>query len=147
MFHTGDVYDLKGKALLEYCHPKHIDKLAVEFPNCKIVIAHFGFPHHLETANIVSKNNNVFVDISGTIDQCDTEEERENLLNQYTQDLKRVYSYFPDVKFKTIFGTDYGGEDTSLNQVQPYIKLVENVFSKEEQESVFHGLAEKLYFE
>lgn len=145
IFHSGDVYNPEKDAMLKYAHPIHIDELATKFPKCKIIISHFGFPYHLETANIVSKNKNVFTEVSGTIDKCDSDEEAKNMLNQYTGDLQRVFSYYPDVKAKVMFGTDYGGEDTPLNEVKPYIKLVENVFAKKEQENVFYKLAEEIF--
>jgi len=146
VFHSGDVYDFEGKAVLKYSHPIHIDGIAVKFPKCKIVIAHFGFPYHVEAANVVSKNQNVYTEISGTIDKTDTNEDAENLLNQYTKDLQRVFNYYPDVKAKTMFGTDYGGEHTLLNQIEPYKELVRRIFSKDEKENVFHKLAEDVFF-
>ncbi len=146
IFHSGDVYDFEGKAVLKYSHPIHIDGLAVKFPKCKMVIAHFGFPYHMEAANVVSKNENVYTEISGTIDKPDTNKDAENLLSQYAKDLQRVFNYFPNVKSKTMFGTDYGGEYTPLNQIEPYIELVERVFSKNEQENLFNKLAEGLFF-
>lgn len=146
VFHTGDVWDPIGTAILKYSHPIHVDELAVNFPKCKIIISHFGFPYFLEAANVVSKNKNVFTDVSGTIDDC-SKSEMSALLKQYIADLKRAFAYYPDVKRKTMFGTDYGGEHTPLNQIQPYIDLVKSVFSKKEQENVFHKLAEKVYFQ
>ncbi len=146
IFHSGDVYDPDNKALLEYSHPIYIDKLAVKFPKCKIVISHFGFPYHLEAANVVSKNSNVYTDISGTINKVNNKKEAKNLFNQYLKDLFRVFSYFPDVKKKIMFGTDYCGEDTPLHELESYIKLVKRIFSKNEQKSVFYELAEKIYF-
>lgn len=134
---------MRGEAILKYSHPIHIDGLAIKFPERKIIIAHFGFPYHLEATNVVSKNKNVYTEISATID---TVEEAENILSQYAKDLQRVFAYFPDVKAKTMFGTDYGGENTPLNQVEPYIELAERVFSKDEQESVFNRLAEDVFF-
>lgn len=146
VFHSGDVYNPENDAILKYSHPIYIDELAVKFPKCKIVISHFGFPYYLETANIVSKNDNVYTDISGTLDKTDTEEEADNMLNQYIQDLTRVFNYFPSIKSKTMFGTDFAGEDTPLNLVDPYIKLVESIFSEKDQENVFYKLAEKIFF-
>lgn len=55
-------------------------------------------------------------------------------------------NYFPNIKSKIMFGTDYGGEDTPLREINPYINLVKKVFSKKEQDSVFYQLAEKVYF-
>ena len=66
--------------------------------------------------------------------------------NQYLNDLIRVFNYFPDIKQKIMFGTDFGGEQTPLNLVNPYIDLVNKLFAKKERESVFHALAEKIYF-
>ena len=146
LFHAGDVYDPDGIAELKYSHPIHVDGLAVKFPQCKIVIAHFGFPYHLETANMVSKNTNVYTEISGTILQPDFPKEIENLMNQYAKDLERAFVYFPDVRTKTMFGTDYGGEHTPLNQIEPYIELVKRVFLEDGQEQVYYKLAENIFF-
>ncbi|MFA4930287.1 MAG: amidohydrolase family protein [Patescibacteria group bacterium] len=149
IFHSGDVWNPEGDAILKYSHPIYIDELAVKFPKCKMIISHFGFPYILETVNVVSKNKNVFTEISGTIekDKNSSDKETEELAEQYIKDLKRVFAYFPGVKKKTMFGTDYGGENTPLNQIEPYMKVVESVFTDEEQKSVFGGLAERLFFE
>lgn len=147
IFHSGDVYNPEGGALLKYAQSIYVDELAVKFPKCKIIISHFGFPYFLETATIVSKNENVYTDISGTIDnESFSEKEMRDMLNQYIQDLTRVFSYYPNIKSKVMFGTDYGGEDTPLKEVQPYIILVKRIFSKKEQDNVFYGLAKKLFF-
>lgn len=149
IFHSGDVYDPRGsggKAMLKYSHPIHIDELATQFPDCKIVIAHFGFPYVIETANVVSKNDNVYTEISGTIDEVGPAGKIKALVEQYADDLKRAFTYYPNVRKKTMFGTDYGGEDIPLNQFEPYIELVKEVFSSEEQENVFSGLAKKVFF-
>ncbi|MBI5153364.1 MAG: amidohydrolase family protein [Parcubacteria group bacterium] len=141
IFHSGDVFDRLGTAELKYSHPIHVDSLATHYPQCTIIIAHFGFPYLMETATIVNKNKNVFTEISGTIDTPS-----QDIVDTYTKDLKRVFSYYPAIKQKIMFGTDYGGEHTPLNQIDSYIQLVENVFSTEEQDNVFHKLAEKLFF-
>ncbi len=146
IFHAGDAYDPEGRALLKYSHPLPIDELAIKFPKCKIVIAHFGFPYLMETAAIVNKNKNVYTDISGTIFESSSEGAAKQLVDQYVKDLQCVFTYFPDVKKKTMFGTDFEGGPSPLNQVRPYIDLTEVVFSKDEQERVFSGLAEELFF-
>ncbi|MFC1625416.1 amidohydrolase family protein [Patescibacteria group bacterium] len=147
IFHSGDVWNPEKNALLKYTHPIHVDALAVAFPKCKIIISHLGFPNHLEAANVVSKNDNVYSDVSGTLDACGTTEEADNLIEQYVADLKRIIAYFPDLKNKLMFGSDFSGDDTPLNEIEPYIKTVEAVFDKETQEKVFHQTAEKLFFE
>lgn len=146
IFHCGDVWDPKNKSLLKYSHPIYVDELAVKFPRCKIIISHFGFPYFFETANVVSKNKNVYTDISGTIDKTATKKEMGNRIKQYAADMKRVFNYFPDIKNKVMFGTDFSGDDTPLNLVKPYIETVKKVFFKKEQENIFYKLAEELFF-
>ncbi len=146
IIHSGDVYNPDKTALLKYSHPLYIDELAGKFPNCKIIISHFGFPYYMETANIVSKNKNVYTDISGTIDKQNTKKKEKAIFNQYMRDIERVFAYFPSIKEKIMFGTDYGGEDTPLCEVSPYIKIVNAVFSRKDQDVVLHKLVEKLFF-
>lgn len=63
MFHTGDTY--RKDARVKYAHPLHIDEVAVNFPDLKIVIAHMGNPWVMDCAEVVYKNKNVYADISG----------------------------------------------------------------------------------
>jgi hypothetical protein len=146
IFHTGDFYDPENKALLKYSHPIHIDELANTCPSTSIVISHFGFPHLLETANIVARNPNVYTDISGTIDDCGSARDVKKLMKQYINDLQRVLTYFPSIKMKILFGTDFVADHLSLNKVQPYCKVITSLLNKKEQENAFHLLAEQLYF-
>jgi len=147
LFHSGDFYDPKNESFLKYSHPSHIDELAVKSPGTKIIISHFGFPYFIETANIVSKNKNVFTDISGTIDNWGiSKKEVKILTKQYISDLKRVFNYYPDVKRKVMFASDYSGEKTDLNLVIPYIDVIKNLFKKREREKAFYCLAEDLFF-
>jgi len=147
IFHSGDVYDPHQEALIKYAHPLHIDELARACPETKIVISHFGFPYHLETAMVVSQHPLVFTDISGTIDACGSQKEISVLTNQYITDLKRVLSYYPVVKNKTMYATDYLGEDTVLNQVEPYIKVIKEILDEKLHDHAFNELAGRLYFE
>jgi uncharacterized protein len=147
IFHSGDFYDPANKSLLKYSRSIHVDALATKFPETKIIIAHFGFPYFMETANVVSKNKNVYTDVSGTIDDWGiSKKELSNLTGQYIADLKRVFNYYSDIKSKVMFGSDYSGEDTDLKLVKPYIAVIKNIFNKKEQKNAFHGLAEKLFF-
>jgi len=50
---------------LKYGRPFHVDKVAVDFPELKIILAHVGFPWVEETLTVASKNPNVSVDVSG----------------------------------------------------------------------------------
>jgi predicted TIM-barrel fold metal-dependent hydrolase len=145
IFHSGDFYDpdAKRQPLLKYSQSIHVDELAARHPRMKIIIAHFGFPNHLVTANIVYKNRNVFTDISGTIDG---HVGINGLTRQYIADLKRAFNYYPDVMDKVMFGTDYGGEESDLCRVRPYLDVIRKAFPAERHRSVLEELAERLFF-
>ena len=49
---------------LKYCNPIYVDKVAVDFPNIKIIMAHIGKPWTNEAIEVATKNSNVYVDIS-----------------------------------------------------------------------------------
>ena len=49
---------------LEYTHPRLLEKVAVAFPDLKIVIAHMGHPWFEDTIVLIRKQPNVYADIS-----------------------------------------------------------------------------------
>ncbi|MFX0072949.1 MAG: amidohydrolase family protein [Candidatus Hermodarchaeota archaeon] len=49
---------------LKYCRPIYIDKLAVDFPNIKIIMAHISRPWSEEAIIVAANNRNVYFDIS-----------------------------------------------------------------------------------
>lgn len=65
MIHSGDTYSPKGR--LRYSHPLHIDDVAVDNPELKIVICHIGNPWIRDCMEVVYKNKNVYADISGLV--------------------------------------------------------------------------------
>ena len=60
MLHCGGAY----KGSLEWADPILVDKVALAFPNLKIIIAHFGQPYMEQTAILMRKNENVYADLS-----------------------------------------------------------------------------------
>ncbi|MBD3406234.1 MAG: amidohydrolase family protein [Candidatus Lokiarchaeota archaeon] len=50
---------------VKYARPVYVDKIAAEFPQLKIVLAHVGMPWVSEALMVSAKNPNVSVDISG----------------------------------------------------------------------------------
>jgi len=145
VIHTGDVNDNDGEAVLKYSHPFYVDELAIRFPELKIIAAHLGFPNLLECANVVDKNDNVYTDISGTMIDDLPPKIAIAQYKEYKRDLERILNYFPYIHDKIMFGTDYGGEDTPLNEIDFYIKIVKEVFPKDTHDSVFGGLAQELF--
>lgn len=63
LFHTGNQFHSGTK--LKYCLPIYLDEVAVDFPNLKIIMAHFGFPWVGEAIAIIQRNPNVYFNIAG----------------------------------------------------------------------------------
>jgi ferredoxin len=51
-----------------YGHPRDLDEVASAFPNLKIIMAHFGIPFFDEATELMAKHENVFTDISFTVE-------------------------------------------------------------------------------
>jgi predicted TIM-barrel fold metal-dependent hydrolase len=123
-----------------------VDELAVRHRDCNFIIAHFGFPYFAETANVVSKNPNVYTDISAALTDLPPDEAKA-LFDQFVLDIERAFAFYPDVRKKTLFGTDYAGEHTYLNQVEPYFRAVQRLFPDPVlRDRVTGGLAQELFF-
>ncbi len=48
----------------DFGHPGYLDKVALKFPNLKIIAGHGGWPWVLETAAIARKHRNLYIDTS-----------------------------------------------------------------------------------
>ncbi len=92
MFHTGT--SIFPGARNKYGDPMHVDDVAVDFPNLKILLAHGGRPLWMDTAFfLIRRHPNVYLDISGIPP-------------------KTLLQYFPrleEIAHKTLFGTDWPG--------------------------------------
>ena len=49
---------------LEYARPAHMDQVAIDFPDLKMVLPHMGHPWEGETIAVIRRNANVFADTS-----------------------------------------------------------------------------------
>lgn len=126
MFHTGDTYTKLGK--LKYSHPLHLDDVAVDHPDLRIVICHLGNPWFRDTAEIIYKNDNVRADISGLI-LGNFEARFERWLADQVRDVI-LYAGDPE---DLLFGTDW-----PLVDAGPYLRWVRSLeLDPEEQEMLF----------
>ena len=138
IFHSGSLYGYKNsEALLQYSTPVLIDEVAVKFPETTFIISHFGFPYMLEAAMVANKNNNVYVDISGVLD--------EDCYEVFKEDIRKVLKYYSGIVPQIMFGTGFIGNDTVQNEVGLYIRLVEEIFTFDEIELVFYKNAQKVF--
>lgn len=62
MWHMGTSFVQKG--LLEFTKPLLLERIALDFPELKMIIAHMGHPWENDTIVLIRKQPNVFADIS-----------------------------------------------------------------------------------
>lgn len=102
VFHSGDTYSAVGKAKLKYAHPLHIDELAVEMPDLKIIIAHMGYPWVADAAEVCYKNKNVYADTSGFVYGTFTANDQKTF-----SDFVKTFVRIAGSSEKLLFGTDW----------------------------------------
>lgn len=127
MFHTGDTYTKIGK--LKYSHPLHLDDVAVDHPDLKIVICHLGNPWFRDTAELIYKNDNVRADISGLV-LGEFEAKFEQWVAAQVRELI-VYAGDPE---DLMFGTDW-----PLAAMGPYMRFVRSLDLEEEHLAMLMG--------
>ena len=62
LLHTGTTFI--AQAPLECTLPRHLDAVAIRFPDVKIILAHLGHPYEGECIVTIRKHPNVYADIS-----------------------------------------------------------------------------------
>ena len=113
-------------AIIRHAHPASIDKLAADFPQLKIVMAHPGWPWVDETTAVALHKGNVYWEMSGWAPK-----------------------YFPGnlkvdmrgrLQDKIMFGSDYPS--------MPYARILkewqELGYKDEVMEKIFHRNAERI---
>jgi hypothetical protein len=63
LFHMGTQFHTGTK--LKFCRPLDVDEVAVDFPELKLIIAHFGWPWYEEAMAVAHRNLNVYFNIAG----------------------------------------------------------------------------------
>ncbi|MBK5093430.1 MAG: amidohydrolase [Actinobacteria bacterium] len=63
LFHMGTQFHTGTK--LKFCRPLDVDEVAVDFPELKLIIAHFGWPWYEEAMAVTHRNLNVYFNIAG----------------------------------------------------------------------------------
>jgi uncharacterized protein len=93
--HTGIGAGVRGGGgiRLKYSNPMHVDDVAVDFPELKIVLAHPSFPWQDEALSVALHKPLVYIDLSGWSPKYFPPQ-----LIQYANTL---------LKEKVLFGTDY----------------------------------------
>lgn len=141
IFHSGDCFSGACGAKLKYAHPLHIDDLAVDMPELKIVIAHLGYPFVREAAEVCYKNANVYTDTSGFVYGDFTADD----IWKYEKVVKEFIEIAGGSK-KIIFGSDW-----PISAQKSYVKAIKSTFvyrlwqNKEEMKQIMGLRAAELF--
>lgn len=138
--HTGDTYSPSAK--LKYAHPLGVDDVAVDHPNVRFVMCHLGNPWTIDAAQVVYKNINVWVDLSGLLvgsEQFFASEEGREAAADLAYALQHAirYSERPN---RFLFGTDW-----PLAPMLPYADFLREAVPPEFHEAVFEENARLLF--
>ncbi|PQO38144.1 amidohydrolase family protein [Blastopirellula marina] len=93
LLHTGTTFI--SQAPLEYTLPRHLDPVAIRFPEQRLILAHLGHPYEGECVAVIRKHPHVYADVSALHYRP----------FQLYQSLMLVQEY--GVWNKVLFGTDY----------------------------------------
>lgn len=129
VFHTGDTYDKFAK--VKYADPLQVDEIAVQYPKVRFVIAHMGNPWFQSAAEVVYKNDNVYVDVSGIILGDSSKMKPEDLDEIIIKPVRWFYAYVENPN-KFLFGSDW-----PLVQLKPYLALMKQVIPEKDWKVFF----------
>jgi len=133
MFHSGDVMHT---GYLKYTNPLHVDEIATDRPDLKIIICHMGSPWQLDTAAVTFKNENVYAETSGLFYK-----KLDPVTKKFLHRKIEEFIHWNIKGEKLLFGSDW-----PITDVGDTIKLINSLhFSKKEKHLIFCGNAKKLF--
>ena len=130
VFHTGDTHDRDG--LVKYSDPLTVDEVAVRFRDVKFVIAHLGNPWIQSAAEVVYKNENVYVEASALIVGKLGEYDKQQIEELVIKPIKWAFNYIDDPD-KFLFGTDW-----PLVNIKDYLYIYKKAIPKKYWRKVFY---------
>jgi uncharacterized protein len=143
--HTGDNWSTTAK--VKYAHPLRMDEVAVDHPDVRFVLAHFGNPWLIDAAEVVYKNPNVWADLSGLFvgndkevqDLLDAAGAPESAPGLMISDLKKAIGYVGDYT-RFLYGSDW-----PLAPMGAYRRLIESLIPEAHHRAVFKANAEHVF--
>jgi len=140
IFHTGDNWSRKAK--VKYAHPLLIDEVAVDNPNVKIVMAHFGNPWCLDAAEVMYKNENVWADVCAILvgDAAHFATITASGYLRRTVERVRHAIEFTERPDRFLYGTDW-----PLAPMNVYPDFVRQLFDEQHHQAVFEDNARALF--
>lgn len=137
VFHMGDTANSMGK--LKYSQPLIIDEVAVDFPKVKFVIAHCGTPWVADAVEVVAKNKNVYMDLSGLMEGKFKAKKQIKEFKPYLNIFRTWFNYLHDYQ-KLMYGSDW-----PLVDMKDYIKVIQSIIPKKAYDDVFYHNALKVF--
>jgi predicted TIM-barrel fold metal-dependent hydrolase len=140
IFHTGDTYSRVAK--VKYAHPLAIDELAVEYPETKFVLAHFGNPWVMDAAQVVYKNENVWAELSAfLIGDADNfaRMDRDGVLKKTAKRVREGIDY-AEAGDRLLFGSDW-----PLAPIAAYRDFARELVPADLHAALFRDNPKKLY--
>jgi len=134
MIHTGDTFSEKAK--LRYARPLHLDEVAVDNPELKIVMCHVGNPWIQDAQEVIYKNKNVYADISGLV-VGDFDHYFEKIMRDKVAEL---INYAGEPRY-LMYGTDW-----PISSMDSYLNFVAKLRMKREfRDLLMYKNAKKLF--
>lgn len=130
VIHTGDTYSMNG--LLKYSHPLTVDELALQQRGVTFMLCHLGDPWVMDAAEVVSKNPNVYADLSGLV-VGDRNHFDRFMSEQLFMDHFRRALIYADHYDKMLFGTDW-----PLAQIGLYAEFIRRLVPERYHHAVFY---------
>jgi predicted TIM-barrel fold metal-dependent hydrolase len=145
IFHTGDNWSTTAK--LKYAQPLLVDEVAVDHPDVRFVMAHFGNPWTIDAAEVIYKNDNVWADLSGLFvgdanvvnELLKSVESRDSAAGLVIADLRKSYTY-AGRSDRFLYGSDW-----PLAPMGAYRRLIEAWIPKEDHAVVFQKNAQAVF--
>ncbi len=140
IFHTGDNWSRKAK--VKFAHPLLIDEVAVDNPNVKFVMAHFGNPWCMDAAEVMFKNDNVWADVCAILVGDAAHFAKITASGYLSRTVERVrYAIeFTERPDRFLYGTDW-----PLAPMNVYPNFVRQLFDEPHHQAVFEGNARSLF--
>lgn len=138
--HTGDTPVPGSK--VRFAHPLLVDDVAVDFPEVRFILAHFGNPWFTDAAEVVYKNRNVWADLSGWLfggEDFFAAPSNARMLGRLADKVADAIEY-TEKPYRILFGTDW-----PLVPIKPYRDLVRRIVPEEHWPRVFGENARELF--
>lgn len=140
IFHTGDTYSPFAK--LKFAHPLNVDEVAVDHRDVRFVMAHVGNPWMIDAAEVVYKNVNVWVDLSGLFIGSEdelTEPESRPAIQETIEHIRSAFRY-AERPNRFLYGSDW-----PLAPMPLYRDYIQEAIPEDWHEVVFEGNARMLF--